>query len=87
MNRLRFLRLPAALAVALTLMACAASGPITDQSVFDTLARADAVRQQRPSAACDTRFEVKSCRTSTGIRNDGACECIPRETLRDFRPF
>jgi hypothetical protein len=83
MNRVRLFRLPAALAMALTLMACA-SAPRADTSVFDTLARANAVQQKTP-ASCNARFEVKSCQSSTGIRNDGACVCIPRELLRDLR--
>lgn len=85
MNRLDFLRLSAALAMALTLMACASS-PRTEASVFDTLARAGAAPQQA-AGSCDARFEVRSCRSTTGIRKDGDCTCLPREALRDLRAF
>jgi len=85
MKSLRRLRLSTALAMALTLMACAASPP-TETSVFDTLARANAVQQP---AGCDTRFEIKSCQSSTGMRGDQACACVSREVLNDpnFRTF
>jgi len=83
MDSLRRLRLPIALAMALTLMACAVSPP-TETSVFDTLARADAV-EQRQTSSCDTRFQIKSCTTNTGMRFDQSCTCIPRDALREGR--
>jgi hypothetical protein len=84
MNALRRLRLPVALALALTLMACATASPPSESSVFDTLARASQVEQSSP-ASCNTRFEIKSCHTSTGLRGDQDCVCIPREALQDPR--
>jgi hypothetical protein len=83
MDLLCRLRLPVALAMALTLMACAANAP-TETSVFDTLARANAV-EQRTTSTCNPRFEIKSCTTSTGMRFDQSCTCIPRDALRDGR--
>jgi hypothetical protein len=84
MKALRRLRLPAAFAMALTLMACA-SAPPAESSVFDTLARANRL----PSADCDQRFEIKSCRSTvrTRIQHRGdSCTCIARESLREFAP-
>jgi hypothetical protein len=83
MDLLRRFRLPVALAIALTLMACAARPP-TETSVFDTLARAEAV-EQRQTSSCDPRFEIRSCTTHTGMRFDQSCTCISRDTLREGR--
>lgn len=84
MELLRRFRLPVAFAMALTLMACAANPP-TESSVFDTLARADAV-EQRQTSSCDPRFEIKSCTTHTGMRFDRNCTCISRDAFREGRP-
>jgi hypothetical protein len=81
MKALRRLRLPAAFAMALTLMACA-SAPSTDTSVFDTLARANHIQP----VGCNASFEIKSCQSTTRARRDQTCTCIPREALRQFTP-
>jgi hypothetical protein len=78
---LRRLRLQVAFALALTLMACA-SHPATETSVFDTLARGSPA-QMRP-AGCNPQFEIKSCQSSTGMRGDESCTCIPRQALSGF---
>jgi hypothetical protein len=82
MKALRRLRLPAAFAMALTLMACA-SAPATDPSVFDTLARANNIQP----VGCDERFEIKSCKSTTRTRiqqQSNSCTCIAREAVRDL---
>jgi hypothetical protein len=84
MKALRRLRLPAAFAMALTLMACA-SAPPTETSVFDTLAKASNVQP----AGCNERFEIKSCTSTTRTRirqQSDSCTCIAREALRQFTP-
>lgn len=84
MKALRRLRLPAAFAMALTLMACA-SAPPAESSVFDTLARADAIQP----AGCDERFEIKSCHSTVRTRiqhRSESCTCIARESLRTLSP-
>jgi hypothetical protein len=68
MDLLCRLRLPVALAMALTLMACAANAP-TETSVFDTLARANAV-EQRTTSTAGARFPF---RVATLRRPSAAC--------------
>jgi hypothetical protein len=80
MKALRRLRLPAAFAMALTLMACA-SAPSTEASVFDTLARANDIHP----VGC-AGFEIKSCQSTTRTQRDQTCTCLPREALRQFAP-
>lgn len=80
MKALRRLRLPVEFAMALTLMACA-SAPSKENSVFDTLARAEKVQP----VGCNERFEVKSCHSTVRTRiqqRSDSCTCIAREALR-----
>jgi hypothetical protein len=84
MKALRRLRLPVAFAMALTLMACA-SAPPTENSVFDTLARANQVQP----VGCNERYETKSCHSTVRTRiqqRSDACTCIAREAIRQLTP-